>query len=87
MIIGMFLIISFLVLTVLLFVMGILMKGITSISDVWKSVFGKGKPKNNPSSGYTSSGPKDTSEDDDPVLGGTSRTDLSSVKDVEFEKE
>jgi len=87
MIIGMLFIIFFLVLTVLLFFMGILMKGITSISEVWRSIFGKDKPKNNPSSGYSSSGPKDTSDDDDPVLGGTSRTDLSSVKDVEFEKE
>lgn len=91
MIISMLFILFAIVVFVLLFFMGLIMKGITSISEVWRNITGKGQSERNTYSGGTYSGTGGTSQnresDSEPVIGGSSRTDLSSVKDVEFEKE
>ena len=81
-------IIFFLIVFFLLFVLGILLRGVNSVSEVWRNVTGRGNKYNNPSSNQSTgrSSARSTVEEDQ-VIGGSSKTDLSSVKDVEFEKE
>ncbi len=82
MIISMLFIIFFLIVMILLFLLAFLLKGVTSVAEIWRRIIGRRNSGN--SSGTGNPARKD---EPDQVIGGSSRTDLSSVKDVEFEKE
>lgn len=73
---------------VLLFAMGVLLRGVNSVAEVWRNVTGKGNKQQSQSTDRSfSQDAARSAAEGETVLGGSSRTDLSSVKDVEFEKE